>query len=219
MAKKFYIGISDKARNCKKAYIGISDKARKIKKMYIGIGGKAKLLFELITYKSFTANIFPSFSRKSIDIDSDTLTDDYGTWSIQGSGNFYSDGQHNITHAFDSSSGSYWDAVGGTGTKHMYIKMPSGVSINPKEFLIDCEISNSSRGGDMEIYGITEGGKTVTLCTATPTTSSKLFTLTCNTSEYFTRLGVKCFNKTGNTSTWTFSCYYFHCTAGTMKIQ
>lgn len=45
MAKKFYIGVNNKARSVKKAYIGVNGKARRIKKVYIGVGGKARPCF------------------------------------------------------------------------------------------------------------------------------------------------------------------------------
>lgn len=45
MAKKAYVGVSNKARRVKKIYIGISGKARKVRKGYIGVAGKARLFF------------------------------------------------------------------------------------------------------------------------------------------------------------------------------
>ena len=45
MAKKCYIGISNKARKVKKIYVGVSNKAHKVKKGYIGVGGKARCFF------------------------------------------------------------------------------------------------------------------------------------------------------------------------------
>lgn len=51
MAKKAYVGVSNKARRVKKIYIGISGKARKVRKGYIGIANKARLFFTHGTLK------------------------------------------------------------------------------------------------------------------------------------------------------------------------
>lgn len=45
MAKKWYIGVADKARKVKKAYVGVSGIARKVKKGYIGVNGVARPFF------------------------------------------------------------------------------------------------------------------------------------------------------------------------------
>lgn len=50
MAKKMYVGVSNKAKNIKTGYIGVEGKARKIKKVYVGVGGKAKLVWESTQY-------------------------------------------------------------------------------------------------------------------------------------------------------------------------
>lgn len=45
MAKRIYVGVTDKARKVAKAYVGVNGVARKIKKAYIGIGGVARPCF------------------------------------------------------------------------------------------------------------------------------------------------------------------------------
>ena len=49
MAKKFYLGVSGKARNVKSMFIGVGGKARKVKKAYVGVGGKARLCYSART--------------------------------------------------------------------------------------------------------------------------------------------------------------------------
>lgn len=51
MAKKAYIGVSNKARRVGKIYIGVSNKARKVRKGYIGVAGKARMFFAYGTIK------------------------------------------------------------------------------------------------------------------------------------------------------------------------
>ena len=45
MAKKCYVGVSNKARRIKKIYVGVGNKARRIKKAYVGVGNKARLCY------------------------------------------------------------------------------------------------------------------------------------------------------------------------------
>ena len=45
MAKKYYIGVADKARKGKKLYLGVGGKARKVKKVYVGVNGIARLSY------------------------------------------------------------------------------------------------------------------------------------------------------------------------------
>ena len=45
MAKKWYIGVADKARKVKKAYVGVDGIARKVKKGYVGVNGVARQFF------------------------------------------------------------------------------------------------------------------------------------------------------------------------------
>lgn len=67
MAKKFYIGVQDKAHQMKKGYIGIDGKARQIKKIYIGINNIAKLCYERIKTKiTYLSNLTLSFNTKEI---------------------------------------------------------------------------------------------------------------------------------------------------------
>jgi len=42
MAKKAYVGVSNKARQVKNIYVGVGGKARKVVKGYVGVGGKAR---------------------------------------------------------------------------------------------------------------------------------------------------------------------------------
>ena len=67
MAKKFYIGIENKARKMIKGYIGINGKARRIKKIYIGVNNIARLCYEKIKVKvTYLSNLTLSFKSKDI---------------------------------------------------------------------------------------------------------------------------------------------------------
>ena len=49
MAKKLYIGVSNKARKATKLYVGVNNIARQVKKAYIGVNSYLSFIMHLIS--------------------------------------------------------------------------------------------------------------------------------------------------------------------------
>lgn len=133
MAKEMYVGVDSKARKVKKLYVGVDGKARKVKKGYIGVNGVARLFYSAETLVPFTTCPFPSFN-------SDTASNDYGTWLASSTGNYSS--TYQAHDAFDTNTSStYWRSKELTSSSEeaaVLLTFPTGVLINPTKLTVSC---------------------------------------------------------------------------------
>ena len=113
MAKKAYIGVSDKARKVKKIYVGVNGVARKVKNGYVGISGVARKF-----YAAVEATILP-----------DGVLYNRGTHNATYTGT--ATGSTSLPLSWSNKKYAEWQNISLYGYARLYISITDYVTWNP----------------------------------------------------------------------------------------